>query len=198
MGRQKLTLHESATLRREPGTWRWAYTEEEAQRRGLPREVDRMLNRWDAPAPFTPGWLHAVTVTVPVSSVQADPYPIRRLNKGKTVSFYTPEPQTHTVKFEVVLRSPDAADITVGGVHAEVGRIALHGGGSVFVFARELTAVDGRAEAEMNHLREVARETMIRHIGSDEFHALDKHVGITRGRSPDNGRPMLRDLGDLR
>lgn len=198
MGKQKLTLHESATLRREPGTWRWAYTEKEAERLSLPLGVDRLLNRWDAPAPFIFGWLHAVTVTIPLSSIQADPYPIRRLSTGQAVSCYTPEPHTHTLKFEIVLRSPEALDITVGGVHAEVGCIALAGGGSVFVYARELAAVDGRAEAEMNHLRQVARETIIRQIGSDEFQALDKYVGITRGKSLDNGRPMLRDLGDLR
>jgi hypothetical protein len=132
-------------------------------------------NRWDAPEPFTPGWVHAVTISIPVSSIQPRPYPLGRLRAGETVSFFVPGDRTHTVRFDVLIKSAGAPGLRTPGVSAQVGRIALHDGGCVWVFASEAFAVDNRADVEPDHLRQVARESIVGQMGSAEFLALDKH-----------------------
>ena len=63
MGVAKLSLHES-------GRWRWAMTNEEAIRRQLGPDEDRVLQRWDPPAPIAEGWTRAVTIAIPSSSIR--------------------------------------------------------------------------------------------------------------------------------
>lgn len=48
MGSAKLSMHSS-------GRWRWAMTSEEATRRQLDAEQDRVILRWEQPAPVAPG-----------------------------------------------------------------------------------------------------------------------------------------------
>jgi hypothetical protein len=113
----KLSLHQS-------GKWRRALTEQAAPQY-LPADVDRALNRWEVPEPFADGWLHAVTVTIPTSSIMRDPKPIKKPKKGGTISFYEPDPGSHQVRFDVLIKSADAAPIQINNIHAEVGRIKL-------------------------------------------------------------------------
>jgi hypothetical protein len=58
----KLSLHQS-------GKWRRALTSQSAIRQDLPADSDRVAIRWEVPEPFTEGWLHAVTITIPCSSM---------------------------------------------------------------------------------------------------------------------------------
>ena len=76
----KLSLHQS-------GRWRRALTAQAAIQQNLPVGEDRVLNRWEVPEPFADGWLHAVTITIPASSIQTEPGPLMLPKKG-TISFY--------------------------------------------------------------------------------------------------------------
>lgn len=76
----KLSLHES-------GRWRRALTSQEAARQNLPDDVDRVMNRWEVPEPIADGWVHAVSIAIPSSSIQTDPGPLKR--RGRVQSVFT-------------------------------------------------------------------------------------------------------------
>jgi hypothetical protein len=186
----KLSLHES-------GKWRRALTSEEAERQSLPDGVDRVMNRWEVPESIADGWIHAVSIAIPISSIQIDPVPLKRPKKGR-ISFYEIESGVHQVRFDVLIKSASAPELLVQNIHAQVGRIQLPGGGCVWVFATEFSAVDGRAEAEVENLRTQSRQHIIDEIGLDSFSEYQKPVGAGWGFSNDDGRPVIIDLGDLR
>lgn len=186
----KLSLHES-------GKWRRALTSQEAERQGLPDDVDRVMNRWEVPEPVAEGWVHAVSIAIPSSSIQKDPGLLKRPKRG-TISFYEIEPGSRQVRFEVLIKSAGAPDLQVENTHALVGRIQLPGGGCVWVFATELVEVDSRAEAEVENLRKLTRERYIGEMGLEEFRKYQKPVGAGWGFDNDDGRPVIIDLGDLR
>src|ERR1035438_1340044 len=148
----KPSLHQS-------GTWRRALIEN-AAKKILPADVDRVLNRWEVPEPFADGWLNAVTIIIPSSSIQKNPDPLKKPRSG-TISFYEPDLGSHQVRFDILIKSTDAAPIQIENIQAEVGRIKLPSGGCVGVVATEFTAIDDRAEAEMENLRKVSREFVI-------------------------------------
>lgn len=60
----KLSLHKS-------GSWQWAITKEYASGPSpvLPASGDRMLDKWECPPEFAPGWVKAFQVFVPSSEV---------------------------------------------------------------------------------------------------------------------------------
>lgn len=186
----KLSLHQS-------GRWRRALTAQAAIQQNLPVGEDRVLNRWEVPEPFADGWLHAVTITIPASSIQTEPGPLMLPKKG-TISFYQIEDGSHQVRFDILIKNADAPTIQVKNIHAQVGRIELPGGGCVWVFATELTAIDSRPEAEIENLRKLSRDDIIEKIGIEAFYQYEKPVGATWGFSNDNGRPTIIDLGDLK
>jgi len=62
----KLSLHQS-------GRWRRALTQQGAAQQNLPADADRVFQRWEAPEAFGDGWIHAVIITIPGSSIQAAP-----------------------------------------------------------------------------------------------------------------------------
>ena len=186
----KLSLHES-------GLWRRAYIKELAVKI-LPPDEDRVLNRWEPPTPFADGWLHAVSIIIPCSSVQKSPEPLKKKSKkGGSVSFYEPDPGSHQVCFDVLIKSADAVPIKIENIHAEVGRIKLPGGGCAGVVATEFTAVDDRAEAEVESLRRMSHNYMIENVGVEGFREYQKPVGAIWGSRADGG-PVIIDLGDFR
>ena len=191
MGVAKLSLHQS-------GIWRRAFTSEEALRRDLPDDQDRVMNRWDLPQPIEDGWLHAVSISIPVTSIQEHPPPLKPLRRREKINFYQVQPETHTARFDVLLKRADAPTLNVENIHAQVGRIELPSGGCVWVFATELTAVDGRAEEDIENLRQLTRDQFVRELGLEGFRDYAKPVGLTWGSSNDDGRPVIIDLGDLR
>jgi hypothetical protein len=186
----KLSLHQS-------GKWRRALTAHAAIQQNVPVGQDRVLNRWEVPEPFAEGWVHAVTITIPASSIHTEPEPLKQPKKG-TIGFYEIDEGSHQVRFDILIRNVDAPAIRVENIHAEVGRIQLPGGGCVGVYATELTATDGRPEAEIENLRMLSRENIIEKVGIEEFRQLEKPTGAGWGFSHDNGRPTIIDLGDLR
>jgi hypothetical protein len=111
----KLSLHES-------GKWRRAMTRQEAERQNLPDGGDRVMNRWEVPEPVADGWVHAVSIAIPSSSIQAIPDPLKRPKKG-TINFYEADPGSHQVRFDIFIKSVGAPDLTVENIHARVGRI---------------------------------------------------------------------------
>jgi hypothetical protein len=98
----------------------------------------------------------------------------------------------------VLIKNAGAPDLRVENIHAQVGRLQLPGGGCVWVFATELTAKDGRAEADIENLRDLTREHFIQELGIEGFREYEKPVGASWGFSNDNARPMIIDLGDLK
>ena len=190
----KLSLHES-------GLWRRAYIKELAVKI-LPPDEDRVLNRWEPPTPFADGWLHAVSIIIPCSSVQKSPEPLKKKSKkGGSVSFYEPDPGSHQVCFDVLIKSADAVPIKIENIHAEVGRIKLPGGGCAGVVATEFTAVDDRAEAEVESLENVPqlhdRECWRRRI-SRISKAGRSNMGIEGRRRTCNHRPRRFSIEALR
>jgi hypothetical protein len=190
MSAAKLSLHES-------GVWRRALTSQEAERLNLAEDRDRVLNRWEVPEPFGEGWIYAVTISIPQSSIQANPGPLKSPRKG-SISFYLPEASTHTVRFDVLIKSDGAPSCEIRDIHAHVGRIALPSGGCVHVFASEFDAVDERAEADIENLRQKSRELIISQMGLDGFAEYERPVGSGWGFSNDDGRPTIIDLGSLK
>jgi hypothetical protein len=190
LGIAKLSLHES-------GKWRRALTDREAERRNLPDDVDRVLSRWEVPEPIADGWLRAVSIAIPSSSVQIHPVPLKQPKRG-TISFYEIDEGSHQIRFEVLIKSANASDLQVENVHAKVGRIQLPGGGCICVFAAELVAVDSRAEADIETLRRASRNRYIDEMGLEEFRKYKVPVGAGWGFRDDDGRPVIIDLGDLR
>lgn len=190
LGIAKLSLHQS-------GKWRRALIKNVALET-LPPDVDRVINRWEVPEPFADGWLHAVTITIPSSSIQRKPKPLKNLKRGGSINFYEPDPGSHHVRFDVLIKDADAAPITIENIHAEVGRIKLPGGGAVGVVATEFTAVDDRAKAEIENLRKLSRDHVIETVGIEGFRQYEKPTGAGWGFSNDSGRPVIIDLGDLR
>jgi hypothetical protein len=181
----KLSLHQS-------GLWRRAYIEDLAVKI-LPPDEDRVLNRWERPTPFADGWLHAVSIIIPCSSIQRNPKPLKKSKKGGGISFYEPDPGSHRVSFDVLIKSADAVSIEIK-THAEVGRIKLPGGGCAGVVATEFTAVDDRAEVEIESLRRMSHNYM---IGVEELPEYQKPVGAIWAARADGG-PAIIDLGNFR
>ena len=159
--------------------------------------MDRVFQRWEAPEAFADGWIHAVTIAIPGSSIQSAPPPLKPPKKG-TVNFFELDPGSHQARFDVLIKNAGAPELQVENIHAQVGRLELPGGGCVWVFATELTAVDHRAEAGIENLRNLARGHMIERLGLEGFQEYDKPVGAGWGFSNDNGRPTIIDLGDLK
>src|SRR5262249_1508535 len=88
-----------------------------------------------------------------------------------------------------------APELRVENIHAQVGRLALPSGGCVWMFSTELKAVDHRAEAEIENLRNVSHDHMIERLGLKGFQEYKKPVGTAWGFSNDNGRPPLSTWG---
>ena len=185
----KLSLHES-------GRWRRALTSQ-AARQNLPDGADRVMNRWEVPEPIADGWVQAVSIAIPSSSIQRNPGPLKRPKKG-TISYYEIESGSRQVRFDVLIKSAGASDLRVENIHAQVGRIQLPGGGCVWVFATELVAIDAQAEADIENLRDLSRSQYIGEMGLEEFRQYQRPVGAGWGFSNDDGRPVIIDLGDLR
>jgi hypothetical protein len=187
MGTAKLSMHSS-------GRWRWAMTSKEATRRQLAPGEDRVMGRWEEPAPVAPGWLHAATVCIPSSSLRALP-PEKSPKKG-VISFWSPAPGSGEVWFDIFIRSLDAEQLIMKNIHELVGRIDLPSGGAVLVVGTELLAADDRA-AEISKLRELARKWPIESGDSESFRQMQEPTGAIWSRA-DDGRPLIIDLGDLR
>lgn len=186
----KLSLHQS-------GRWRRALMQQGAAQQNLPTDVDRVFQRWEVPEAFGDGWIHAVTITIPGSSIQAAPPPVKPLKQG-TINFYQLDPGSHQARFDILIKNAGAPDLRVENIHAQVGRLELPSGGCAWVFATELTAVDHRAEADIENLRNLSRGHMIERLGLEGFQEYEKPVGAGWGFSNDNGRPTIIDLGDLK
>jgi hypothetical protein len=155
------------------------------------------MNRWEVPEPIGEGWIHAVSIAIPSSSIQTNPGPLRRSKNG-AVNFYQIEPGLRQVRFEILIKCANAPELRAENIHAEVGRIQLPSGGCVWVLATEFAAVDGRAAAEIEGLRNHLRNQYINEMGLDAFREYQSPVGTAWGSSDDNGRPVMIDLGDLR
>lgn len=77
-------------------TWRMAFTNKDVIA-ALPPDLDRMVGRW-APTPETEsGWKHAVSITVPHSSLQPG-WPEPRVRRG-AVAFYPPPDPSNEIRF---------------------------------------------------------------------------------------------------
>ena len=62
LGDVKISLHKS-------GIWRLAHTKEAAERLNL-GVADRLLRRWNPPAPVALGWTHSATIEIPTLAFQ--------------------------------------------------------------------------------------------------------------------------------
>ncbi|HET9894607.1 MAG TPA: hypothetical protein VFQ44_06695 [Streptosporangiaceae bacterium] len=186
----KLSLHQS-------GRWRRALTPQEVRRQNMPEDADRVLNRWEVPQPIADGWIHAVSITIPCSSIQANPGPWKPLKSG-AVSFYLADPGPHNIRFDILIKAAGAPMLTVENITALIGRIELPAGGCVWVYATEFAATDSRAEEEIINLRAQSRRTYIEQMGLEAFRQYQNPVGIAWGFSDDDRRPVVIDLGDLR
>ncbi|WP_155826646.1 hypothetical protein [Jongsikchunia kroppenstedtii] len=76
-GRQKWSFHRS-------GVWRHAFLTEEDAKPYL--DEDRVMDRWERPAEFTPGWTRALQIRVPVAGLRVGVDD----GKGKPVKFVDP------------------------------------------------------------------------------------------------------------
>jgi hypothetical protein len=174
----KLTLH--------PRKWRMAFTEQAAARL-LPPDMDRVLHRWDLPVELAPGWRQGATVAVPFSSLQPG-LAETRPKKGAVAFFPAPAPQW-ALRFDVLVGAAERGELTVSGVHGEVGRLSLASGAVVWVVATEVP-VDPTYE---DGLEEVRREAQ-RHGG---LGGMERPTGWAWGDG-ENGAPVLFDLGVIK
>jgi hypothetical protein len=186
----KLSLHQS-------GKWRRALTSQEAERLDLPNDVDRVMGRWEVPEPIGEGWIHAVSIAVPSSSIQTEPPPLKRPKRGG-LNFYEMYPGSHQLRFDILIKNAGAPELRAENIHARVGRIQLPSGGCAWVMATEFIALNDRAEADIENLRNLTRKRYINEMGHDSFREYERPVGLAWGSSDDNGRPVMIDLGDLR
>jgi hypothetical protein len=172
MGVIKLSLHRS-------GEWRMAWTEEYAELAGLPKEQDRVLERWNPPAEATPGWRHAVTIAMMTDSLAAFP---PEKGENKVARYPVPEPPG-PLFFEVFIGAP-AKTIAMQAI--EVGTLKLPSGGMIGVCVR-------RPDLSQDGLSALyhAREEMVRSVTQS---AAPNSQGFAWGRLP-NGRVYLLDPG---
>jgi hypothetical protein len=188
MGVAKLSIHQS-------GRWRWAMTNEEAVKRKLGPDEDRVMLRWEPPTPIGPGWTRAATVVIPSSS-------IRQLGPEKTpkkgvVSYWEVDSGHREVWFDIFVKKPGAPGLDLHNITEPVGRIELPSGGAVWVVGTEWVTDDER-EATMEDLRKRSRDYFIDREGVDVFNALKYPNSVNWGRDNEDGRPVIIDLGDLR
>lgn len=188
MGSAKLSMHSS-------GKWRWAMTSEEAARRQLTAGQDRVITRWEQPAPVAPGWVRAATICVPSSSLRSLA-PEKSPKKG-VISFWSPGPRSREVWFDVFIKSPDAPALTFNNITELVGRIDLPSGGAIWVIGTEWEVTPER-ETIICELRQRSRNWHVEREGIESFNQLEYPTGTAWGRDDDDGRPIAIDLGDIR
>ena len=131
MAAAKVSMHSS-------GRWRWAMTEQEAARRQLGPDDDRVMWRWVRLTPIGPGWTHAAKIVIPSSS-------IRRLGQEKApkegvISYWQVDPGPREVWFDVFIQEPGAPEITLHNVAEPIGRIELPTGAAYWLVMVTLPA----------------------------------------------------------
>jgi hypothetical protein len=188
MGTVKLSLHSS-------GKWRWAMTSEEVARRQLPPDSDRVIARWDKPAPIAQGWLHAATVCIPASSMGC--LALDKPPRRGVISFWEPGPGLREIWFDIFIKGSDAPELTLGNVTEPIGRIDLPSGGAIWVIGTEWQ-VTAERETTIRELRAQARAWHVARVGAESFSQMQQPTGAMWGRDDDDGRPVVIDLGDLR
>jgi hypothetical protein len=179
MSEIKLSLHS--------GTWRMAYTAESTHAKTLGPDQDRLLTRWAVTSDdLTHGWRHALTITIPPSSLcklPPDPSP-----SARTAVYLAPE-NGWGMRFDVLLGDPDEHRSGLTVVSAgNVGRLTLRTGRAVWVVATDVPVT-----AEYERQVELAREAARAHPTPDAIRR-----GWAWGSDPADGHPGIIDLGDLR
>jgi hypothetical protein len=188
MGSAKLSMHSS-------GRWRWAMTSQEAARRQLPPETDRVIVRWNEPLPIAEGWLRAASVCIPATSMRS--LPGKRPPRTGVISLWEPSSDLCEVWFDIFIKRSGALPLTVENITEPVGRIGLPSGGALWVIGTEWPVTKERGAA-IRDLRARARAFYVEREGAESFTQMRQPTGAVWGRDDDDGRPVVVDLGDLR
>lgn len=134
-GDLKVSLHEAREH------WRFAFTREHMQR-PEPLVGDRLIDKWEQPREFAPGWTKAFVIFVPSSEIQRPDLDL--VNPDEVVWIPPPEPG-NAVQFTVLLSAPGATAAPRGYPTAEgqvdstevVTVLPLENGERVWVLAHE-------------------------------------------------------------
>lgn len=172
----KLSLHESK--------WRMALTKEAAAQH-LPPDTDRVVTRWNQPGEMAQGWRHAACIIVTASNM-GHGYPEKRVKRGRVSWFPAPE-YPFVIRFDVMLKRPDAEPLTVGESLGEVGRMTMRSGAGVWIVGTEF-ATTTDYEARMANLR------------SEVMGSVPEGTAKVRGWAwgeIDEGVPQLVDLSGV-
>jgi hypothetical protein len=188
MGSAKLSMHSS-------GRWRWAMTSQEAARQQLAAHEDRVMLRWEVPAPVAAGWIRAATLSIPSLAIR--PLGQEKIPRKGDIAFWTVEPKPCEVWFDIFIKSPGAPELSARNVTELVGSIGLPGGGAIWVVGTEWEAPIA-TEAKIIELRRQARDIHVRQRGIESYNSLKAPTGAAWGRDDSDGRPVVIDLGDLR
>jgi hypothetical protein len=187
MSAAKVSMHSS-------GRWRWAMTEQEAARRELGPDEDRVMWRWVPPAPIGPGWTHAAKVVIPSSSIRH--LDAERAPKDGVISYWHVDPGLREVWFDIFIREAGSPSLTMQNVTEPVGCIELPSGGMVWVVGTE-GAIGEEREATFRDLRKRTRDFFIDRERLAAFNEYQQPTAVNWAADSD-GRPIAIDLGDLR
>jgi len=160
---QKVSLHAS-------GVWRSAFTEAHAQKENslVGEGDDRVLDRWNRPAEFAPGWTRAFMVVVPAREVVPCDVPA----KSDEIVWIEPLPDGWATIFTVLFAAPGASGSDGRGFATAEGRehhteivatLPLENGETVWVLAHaeEMTeAMDADVERVRAFVMEKAAAAM--------------------------------------
>lgn len=188
MGSAKLSMHNS-------GRWRWAMTSQEAARRQLAAHEDRVMSRWEVPAPVAAGWIRAATISIPSLAIRS--LGPERMPRRGGIAFWAVEPRPCEVWFDIFVKSPGAPELSARNVTELVGSIDLPGGGAIWIVGTEWEAPIN-PEAKIIEFRRRARDIHVDQRGIESFNKLQAPTGAVWGRDESDGRPVVIDLGDLR
>jgi hypothetical protein len=102
MGLQKVSLHES-------GIWRYAWTAEQAAQI-LPADMDRLMDRWPAAAPFGAGWSIAFRIIIPEEDTHTIA-PVQGHRKSRNAIQWLPRPEPGmSVVLHIIIAEPDQGE----------------------------------------------------------------------------------------
>ena len=171
----KLSLH--------PAKWRMAFTEKAATHR-LGPDDDRVVQRWEKPPEFQPGWRRAACIVIAMSNLGIG-YPEKKPRHG-TVGWFSPLPQGHAIRFDVLVAESGNAAFRMP-LYSEVGGIDFPNGGKVWVIASVPNPTDDY-EKRMADLRQA--------VCRGNNCGPDNRTWIW-GESAEDRTPLIFDLSNL-
>jgi hypothetical protein len=171
------------TLSLHPAKWRMAFTENAATHR-LGPDDDPIVQRWEKPPEFQPGWRRAACIVIAMSNLGVG-YPEKKPRRG-TVGWFSPLPPAHAIRFDVLVAESGNEGLRIP-LYWEVGRIDFPNGWKVWVIASVTEPTEDYEETVADLRRAVCH-------GND--YGPDNRTWIW-GESAEDRTPLIFDLSNL-